>query len=414
MPSHAPEVEWRERRAETCRAAPADRTSALLPWYGWVGMASLLAGEAGLFLDVAPIRMFFYGIAWWSYILLADACVWRRCGASLLRSRPREFWFLAFWSVPLWNLFELLNFRLQNWFYVNAPADQTLALLFNCISYATVLPALFETYLLAGRVRSRKRDQGAPVADRACRPGRIGRSSGSAMLIAPLVWPRVAFPLIWGFAIFLGEPLCYWAGTRTVSLARQLERGDPRPFAAVAAGGFCLRRSVGILELLGLHEVALHRPPPRRPEVVRDASARAFSVSRRSRSTCYVLVNLLNVIRRGRNWESLGRGRSRRTARHRRPRHRAGAGVQRHHVCGHRPMDGQERRADAGGDGGGARGCRGATGAIRREDAAGAAPAHRRRRNASHGSLGRARSRRPSCRRCAPRRRWWTSRDSAP
>jgi hypothetical protein len=64
------------------------------------------ATEKGLsshapFLDVAPIRTFFYSIAWWSYILVADACVWRRCESSLMRSRPREFWFPEFWTIPL-------------------------------------------------------------------------------------------------------------------------------------------------------------------------------------------------------------------------------------------------------------------------------------------------------------------------
>jgi hypothetical protein len=272
-------------------------------------MASLLAGKAGLFLDVAPIPMFFYGIAWWSYILLVDACAWRRCGASLLRSRPGEFWFLAFWSVPLWNLFELLNFRLQNWFYVNTPADQPLALLFNFISYATVLPALFETYLLldaygvANGIKMRPR--------RIASVGLAGSVIlGLGMLIAPLVWPRVAFPLIWGFAIFLGEPLCYWASPRTVSLARQLERGDPRPLLRLLLAGFVCG---GLWEFWNfwaytkwlytvphLEDLKWFEMPP-----LGFLGFPAFAV------TSYVLVNLLNVIRRGRNWEtsdSAGRG----------------------------------------------------------------------------------------------------------
>lgn len=280
-----------------------------LPWYGWVGMASLLAGKAGLSLDVAPIPMFFYGIAWWSYILLIDACAWRRCGASLLRSRPGEFWFLAFWSVSLWNLFELLNFRLQNWFYVNTPADQPLALLFNFISYATVLPALFETYLLldaygvANGIKMRPR--------RIASVGLAGSVIlGLGMLIAPLVWPRVAFPAIWGFAIFLGEPLCYWASPRTVSLARQLERGDPRPLLRLLLAGFVCG---GLWEFWNfwaytkwlytvphLEDLKWFEMPP-----LGFLGFPAFAV------TCYVLVNLLNLIRRGRNWEtsdSAGRG----------------------------------------------------------------------------------------------------------
>ena len=356
-----------------------------LPWYGWVGMASLLAGKAGLFLDVAPIPMFFYGIAWWSYILLVDACAWRRCGASLLRSRPWEFWFLAFWSVPLWNLFELLNFRLQNWFYVNTPADQPLALLFNFISYATVLPALFETYLLldaygvANGIRMRPR--------RIASVGLAGSVIlGLGMLIAPLVWPRVAFPLIWGFAIFLGEPLCYWASPRTVSLARQLERGDPRPFLRLLLAGFVCG---GLWEFWNfwaytkwlytvphLEDLKWFEMPP-----LGFLGFPAFAVD--------VLCARQSAERHppGTKLGNLGLGRSRHTARHRRPRHRAGAGVQRLHVCGHRPMDGQERRADAGGDGGGARGCRGATGAIRREARRRRCSGIPTRRSASRSSL---------------------------
>jgi len=309
LPSHVPEVEWHKKGGGNVSGGSRRSDERTLPWYGWVGMASLLAGEAGLFLDAAPIRTFFFGIAWWSYILVADACVWRRCGASLLRSRPREFWFLAFWSIPLWNLFELLNFRLQNWFYVNAPANQTLALLFNVISYATVLPALFETYLLLGAYGAASGIRVRPW--RIAPVGLVGSAIlGLGMVIAPLAWPRVAFPLIWGFAIFLGEPLCYWAGTRTVSLARQLERGDPRPFLRLLLAGFVCGGlwefwnfwaytkwlyTVPHLEALKWFEM-----PP-----LGFLGFPAFAVA------CYVLVNLLNVIRRGRSWESpaaAGRG----------------------------------------------------------------------------------------------------------
>src|SRR5512139_1057478 len=117
-----------------------------LPWYGWLGLLALGGAEAGLLLGLLPVRIAFYCLAWWSYIFLVDGLVWRRRGMSLIRSRPREFWFLAFWSVPIWNLFELFNFRLQNWFYINVPTDETFGLIFNVGSYATVLPGLFETY----------------------------------------------------------------------------------------------------------------------------------------------------------------------------------------------------------------------------------------------------------------------------
>jgi transcriptional regulator with XRE-family HTH domain len=277
-----------------------------LPWYGWAGLLTLLVGEAGLFLGLVPVQIMFYCIAWWSYIFLVDAFVWRRRGFSLVRSRPWEFWFLAFWSVPIWNLFEVFNFRLQNWFYINVPLDETVGLILNVTSYATVLLGIFETYdaLRAYGVFERAR----VGAWRVTSPLVFGFAAGGlGMLVAFLVWPRLAFPLIWGFAVLLGDPVCYWAGSaRTDSLLGQLERGDPRPalrllLAGLICGGLWefwnfwaytkWLYTVPYLEHLKWFEMPplgfLGFPP--------------FALE------CYVLVNLLNTVRRGRSWESCER-----------------------------------------------------------------------------------------------------------
>jgi hypothetical protein len=273
-----------------------------LPWFGWLAAGTLVAGELGLLLGVRLVEITFYGIAWWSYILLVDACVWKRRGTSLLRDRPREFWCLAFWSVPVWNLFELFNFRLQNWCYVNAVPEISVAALLCFAAYATVLPGIFETYELlsafefAGHIR--------------CRPLRISpplligsMAAGLGMLIAPLLWPRYTFPLIWGFAAFLLDPLCYWAGPRrTTSLYGQLEQGDPRPFLRVLIAGLVCG---GLWEFWNFwaytkwlytvplfEEIKWFEMPP-----LGFLGFPAFAVE------CYVLVNLLNAARRGRGWE---------------------------------------------------------------------------------------------------------------
>jgi len=274
-----------------------------LPWYGWAGLVTLLVGEAGLFFGLVLVRIMYYCVAWWSYILLVDALVWRHRGVSLVRSRPWEFWFVAFWSVPIWNLFELFNFRLQNWFYVNVPLDDTFGLIFNVASYATVLPALFETYelLKAYGVFERARVR----ARRVTSPFLFGCAAiGIVMLAVSLIWPRFAFPLIWGFAVFLGDPLCYWMGRpRTDSLLGQLARGDPRPalrllLAGLICGGLWefwnfwaytkWLYTVPYLDNLKWFEMPplgfLGFPP--------------FALE------CYVLVNLLNAVRRGRTWEA--------------------------------------------------------------------------------------------------------------
>jgi hypothetical protein len=273
------------------------------PWYGWVGLIGLLAGHIGVGLDVFPVTVLFYCIAWWSYILIVDALVWRCRGDSLLRSRPREFAFLAFWSVALWNLFEALNFRVQNWFYVNVPTGLLYGAVFSVFSFSTVLPGIFETYDLLCTCRVGERLQ--------ARPWRIGPAAlraslalGVAMLAAPLLWPEYAFPFVWGFAVFLGEPFCYRSRfTRARSLLGHLERGDPRLLvrlllAGLICGGlwefwnsWAHTRWIYTVPLFD-HTKWFEMPPP------------GFLGFPPFALECYVLVNLLNLARGGRSWEA--------------------------------------------------------------------------------------------------------------
>jgi hypothetical protein len=283
------------------RRAGRDRRSSL-PWYGWLGAGILGLGELGVLLGSFPVRVGFYFLAWWSYILLADAWVWRRRGYSLLRTHPREFLLLAFCSAPLWNLFEVLNFRLQNWFYVGVPAPFPYGFVPSMLAYATVLPGIFETYELL-----RAYDV---VGQARTRPWRISRGTltlsaviGLGMLIAPLLWPRVAYPLIWGFAVFLGDPICYRFGRpETPCLLRQLERGDPRPLlrlllAGLICGGLWEFWNAGavtkwIYTVPGFEEWKWFEMPP-----LGFLGFPPFAVE------CYVLTNLLGLARGGRGWE---------------------------------------------------------------------------------------------------------------
>ena len=273
-----------------------------MPWYGWVGAVALVTGEVALLRHVTWVETLFYCIAWWSYILATDAWIWRRRGSSLLRNRPWEFLVLAFWSIALWNIFELFNFRLQNWCYINVPRDLVQGGILSFLAYATVAPGLLETYelLCAEGVFERVR----------LRPWRI-RPAGLAvavgvglfMLAACLVWPRYAYPLVWGFAVLLLDPLCYLAGGR--SLLRQLSEGDARPFlrllfAGLVCGGLWefwnfwaytkWLYTVPFFEQLKWFEMPplgfLGFPP--------------FALE------AYVLINVLNLFRKGRSWDSPG------------------------------------------------------------------------------------------------------------
>lgn len=287
------------------REAPAPGRP--LPWYGWLALAVLGGGELGLLLGLFPVRVAFYFLAWWAYILLADAWIWRRAGASLLRDRPGEFLVLAVTSATLWFGFEVLNFRLQNWFYVNVPAPFPTGFLPSLLAYATVLPGIFLTAELLRLYR---------VGDRLrVRPWRVrpwglwlSGALGLAMLLLPLAWPGYAYPLIWGFAVFLGEPLCYrFGGPGAPGLLRQLERGDPRPLLRLLLAGLICG---GLWEFWNYWAVTkwIYTVPFFEEWKWFEMPPLGFMGFPPFTLECYVLVNLLNLGRRGRGWEPGQRG----------------------------------------------------------------------------------------------------------
>lgn len=282
------------------------------PWYGWAGASALALGEAGLVLGTHVIEVHFYLIAWWAYILLVDAAVWKFSGNSLLRDRRWELVVLAFWSIAIWNLFELFNFWLQNWLYVNAPRQLVHGALMSIGAYATVLPAIFETYELVQALRVL---EGASV-----RPWRVGPAlrwawmgAGVAMVAAALLLPRVGFPLIWGFAVFLIDPVCHRIGAR--SLLGDLERGDPRPLLRLPLAGLVC----GVLwEFWNFwaHTKWIYTVPYFEEAKWFEMPPLGFLGFPPFALECYVLVNLLNAARRGRGWEEgcVGAGAPRRLA----------------------------------------------------------------------------------------------------
>ncbi len=86
--------------------------------------------------------------------------------------------------------------------------------------------------------------------------------SGAACLLVPLLVPQhvaaYLFALVWiGFLLLL-DPLNRRLGLP--SFIGDLAEGMPRRFYGFLAGRLDLRLSVGILELLGGREMALHLP----------------------------------------------------------------------------------------------------------------------------------------------------------
>ncbi|HSE96468.1 MAG TPA: hypothetical protein VLD61_11305 [Methylomirabilota bacterium] len=176
-------------------------------WYGWLGLAVLVVNQALLPWQLEPLARWFTPTMWTAYILLADALVLARRGASLIHDQPREAAFMATVSIPLWLVFEAYNLRLTNWAYFGVPEHPGLAALAYAWSFATITPGLWQTAALLEAWDVFGRGRGPAV-----RPPagwiRTGMVVGAVFLIVPPLLPAPVRPwtfgLVWlGFALLL-------------------------------------------------------------------------------------------------------------------------------------------------------------------------------------------------------------------
>lgn len=181
--------------------------------------ASLILADAG----VAPFRTWAYQLSWYPLLLLVDGAHAWSTGRFALFGRLRFAVSLFLWSAPVWFVFEVLNVRLANWFYVNVPEAEALRWPGYAAAFATVLPAI---YLPDRWLRLRLGD--GDVAGPSIPVGRTGRrvvfAAGVLFLALPLWRPDWFFPLVWGATALLLEP---WNHVRDPesSLLGDVERG---------------------------------------------------------------------------------------------------------------------------------------------------------------------------------------------
>lgn len=151
------------------------------------------------------IREWFYPLMWWSYILAVDGLIYLIRGNSLIISRTRSFLIILPWSVTIWLIFELFNLRIKNWYYINVTPIIWQRWLGYCVSYATVLPGIFETMEFLETIGLYRKFSLARkgISERALK---ILLAVGILFLVLPVLLPRYCFPLVWLGFIFLLEP----------------------------------------------------------------------------------------------------------------------------------------------------------------------------------------------------------------
>ncbi len=184
------------------------------PVHGWIGLGLVTVfWTLNWTLDGLRTQWAFFPL-WLGYCLTIDALVFWRTGTSLFVRNWKKYIGLFIASAPVWWLFELANWRLQNWHYDGAEAFSTLQFWFwATINFTTVIPAVFGSAELMRSFLTK------PVKGPTIRPTKtttIGFFlAGWAMLALMVTWPRIFFPFLWISLYFILEPVNIWLSHRS-------------------------------------------------------------------------------------------------------------------------------------------------------------------------------------------------------
>ena len=188
-----------------------------------------------LHYDIPPIPTWFYVFAWYPTLVIFDQAVVLLGGESLL-ARPRELWIMLWWSAVIWFLFEAINFRLENWYYVFLPVSRLARWLGITVSLATVVPAVLLPERALDRLGVwrdlRVRPLPPPTPDLL----RVAWWAGWVTLAVVLAFPRYLYPLTWGAVWLVAEPLLYRRDPER-SLLADISRGSWGRIARLMAAG---------------------------------------------------------------------------------------------------------------------------------------------------------------------------------
>jgi len=198
----------------------------------------LIAAAALLHYEIPPVPTWFYVFAWYPTLLILDqVVVLLGGGGESLAARPRALGAMLGWSAVIWFLFEAINFRLQDWYYVFLPASLPERWLGITVSLATVVPALLLPERVLDRLGVWRSLQSRPIP---LRPQhlRLAFWLGWATLAATLAFPRYLHPLTWAAVWLIAEPLLHRADPER-SLFADIARGSWGRIARLMAAGLC-------------------------------------------------------------------------------------------------------------------------------------------------------------------------------
>ncbi len=183
-----------------------------------------------------PLSDYWFAATWFGYILVVDALIYLRDGRSLIINSTRVFLAMLPLSAAMWWGFEWLNDIVRNWHYYR-PDDipDWYANLWSCVFFSTVIPAVWETAIWFRSTRwigKLPEGRGFDVP-RVIALGLVGL--GAVFFLLAVAWPLYFFPLIWGFAALILDPINYLRGVP--SILGHWARGSWRVPMALYLGG---------------------------------------------------------------------------------------------------------------------------------------------------------------------------------
>lgn len=171
---------------------------------------------------------------WLGFILTVDAIVFYRKESSLLKRNINYFIILFLISIPGWWLFELFNWRMENWFYQGREYFTNFQFfLLASLSFSTVMPAVFECAELITtfhwfKIKSENKTLlKKPTLIKIFVLGLI-------IMILILLLPKYFYYLIWIALFFIIDPINFWLGNK--SLLENFYSKNWRSFISLALG----------------------------------------------------------------------------------------------------------------------------------------------------------------------------------
>jgi hypothetical protein len=177
--------------------------------YGLIGILLIIAVEVNFFLKIQPFANWYFPIVWLGYILTVDALVFKLRGNSLISNRFQQILGMFLLSMIFWWSFEFVNMGVRNWSYSGLEGLNNQKILFGALSFATVLPALFETFELIKSVHLFDKNKFHKKYKITKRFLHFMIFFGVIFFIAPALIPTFAFPLVWLSFFFILDPINY-------------------------------------------------------------------------------------------------------------------------------------------------------------------------------------------------------------